>query len=81
MYSHRLAYRWEDNSVEGFAAVAFESSTKAKEKAIELIRRKCMEIGQAYTDTRLITDKKQVTTAELKTIQTDWRATRLTGLK
>lgn len=77
MFQHKLAYRFSDNSVEGFTSVAF-GQKRAKQNAIQKVKNKIEFIRITreepdFDESRLISGNEQLTQEEIKQIAEDWK--------
>lgn len=72
MFLFRLAYRHQNNEVEGFKGVGFTKQT-AQADAERNARNKCEAIRQPYDPNRLINNPEGLSPEDLKIIRKDWQ--------
>jgi len=80
MFEHNTAYRFSDNTVEGFTGIGFTEKS-AEENAIQKIKNKLElitkgENAKPFDESRLITSHDQCTQSEQERIGKDWKISR-----
>ena len=72
MIRYNIAYRHTNGEVEGFTATRF-AEDRAEQACLETIRIKCRKMGHTFDPKRIISNTRELTKKELKTVQADWQ--------
>lgn len=72
MFTARIAYRHENNEVEGFLGSSLQSTSAADAAAQRLIMAKVEDIGGNYDPQRIIRHESVVSANEMRMIRADW---------
>lgn len=71
MYKVKIAYRFQNNQVQGFVGKAFQKSI-AKQMAFEMLYDKLEFIDELFDKRRLVYSLRNLTEEELWNVHNDW---------
>ncbi len=72
MWNCNLAYRFASGRMEGFSGCGFMKSS-ARENALRKIRIKLELLREAFDESRLIENPKQLSGDDLRQLRADWK--------